>query len=511
MYTAMLLGALSAAAMVCLALAVFFVAAWRGRKKNREYLVFSALLVVLAVKTVLEAVLFWGGLSPQRALDLSLLVNAAAWAACMVAPLLLHFALRYTRTSYPRRWLWSLYAVIALLGAAGVGGRWFATTGSRWMPTALPFGGTILLLKVQLSGLAMAAVVVQCLAFGAALALLIKHYRHGRGESLGALVGTALLFVTTAHDTAIAAGLVKMAPLMPLGMVALSYGVSLTLITRFGVLSEALAVRSRQLDERTQQLHASVDELTAAHEELARGERMALVGELAAVVAHQVRNPLAVIRNAISSLRKLHLRPQDKVMLQEIVSEELERLRTLVAHLLDYSRPMVPRKVRVDVRALAERSLAVVRERSDIAVEVSCEVEEGHLEGDPELLLEAFENIAGNAAQAMPGGGRIEVHIGEDELDGQAALALRFTDDGDGMTEEALEQAHRPFFTTRPTGTGLGLALVARICEAHGGKLLLDSVVSRGTTVTLTLPYVRPLVERPRRPMRSDDHISVLP
>jgi signal transduction histidine kinase len=99
-----------------------------------------------------------------------------------------------------------------------------------------------------------------------------------------------------------------------------------------------------------------------------------------------------------------------------------------------------------------------------------------------------FDNLVLNACQAMPQGGVIRVRILAAEVDGNSGVRVEISDSGHGMDDQVLTRATDPFFTTRPSGTGLGLPIVERIVEAHGGRIEIDSERGRGTTVSLLLP-----------------------
>ncbi len=510
MYSGLLYGALEAAAVVCLALAWFFINAWRTRRQHSEYVLFAMLLAVLAIMAALEGLLYRHSLLPGTPGSLPGLMRLIAACARVVPALLLHFALRDVRSPYERPVMTLTYLLTAPLLVVALSGHWLRMVADHmhiieWMP-----GIRVHALELRLSNIAKVALFPQAAMYVGALWLLARHYRRSGRESLAAVLGVALLTITDLHDIVIAFGLATF-PLMPVGMVALAYGVSLTLVARFGRLTRTLHARTELLHQRTQQLQQSYEELEAAHHELERGEQMALVGELAAVVAHQVRNPLAVVGNAISSLRRRQLPASDQRMLHGIIKEELDRLQALVAHLLDYSRPVAPRGELIDIAALARRGLAVVQERAAVSYKVQCNTVDKFIQGDAELLLEAFENIATNAGQAMPQGGCISVLIEDGMLAGRKAVRIHFRDEGHGMSKEQLEQAYRPFYTSRPTGTGLGLPLVARIIEAHGGIVGIDSQPGEGTVVTIQLPRSHLVVRRPTTLTQSGDALSVLP
>lgn len=247
-----------------------------------------------------------------------------------------------------------------------------------------------------------------------------------------------------------------------------------------------------ELEHRTHELARSYDELRKTQEELVRKEQLAAVGELSAVIAHEVRNPLAILKNAVSSFRRPTLKSADRDVLLAILDEETDRLNRLVRDLLAYARPLAPRGQPVELEPLLTRAFEVVRSgrgHESIHLEVVLDQDALTLRGDPELLQHAFINVIDNAVQAMPGGGRLLVRgtTGGDH----DRVSLAFLDTGEGMDATVRSKALDPFFTTRPSGTGLGLAIVERVVKSHGGSLEIVSASGHGTTVTLHLPLAR--------------------
>jgi signal transduction histidine kinase len=112
------------------------------------------------------------------------------------------------------------------------------------------------------------------------------------------------------------------------------------------------------------------------------------------------------------------------------------------------------------------------------------------VQADANLLRLVFDNLVANACQSMPEGGTVRILVGEGRLNDERCIKIEVIDQGHGMDESVLSRAVDPFFTTRPSGTGLGLPIVHRIVAAHGGKLQMDSEPQRGTTVRLLLPIV---------------------
>jgi signal transduction histidine kinase len=300
---------------------------------------------------------------------------------------------------------------------------------------------------------------------------------------LSALVG----IVAALHDLAIRLGVLRAPTLLDHAGILFVFAMSYALLDRFVRASE-------ELRGKTAELAQAYEELRQTQERLVRKEQLAAVGELSAVIAHEVRNPLAVIKNSVSGLRRRVVSDADRATLLDILDEETDRLNRLVHDLLAYAQPVVPKGRELVVRDLTRRVLD--RALSGIAHAELVHIE-WHLDGpetvhgDPELLRHALVNVVENALQAMPSGGTLTVRSEAADLDGKSALALSFADTGEGMDTIVRAKARNPFFTTRPSGTGLGLAIVDRVVRNHGGRVEIDSKHGAGTTIRLVLPRER--------------------
>ncbi len=229
--------------------------------------------------------------------------------------------------------------------------------------------------------------------------------------------------------------------------------------------------------------------LRAMEERVQRSERLADLGRVAAGLAHELRNPLASMAGSVELLAGSEgLRASDQ-RLMAIVLKEAARLETLVARFLDYTRPEPPRLSPHDLAQVAgevaevfaaDPSAARVALRRDLRpVTVPC---------DPDQLRQVLWNLLLNAAQALqPGGpgGTISLRCGPD---GERGARLEVEDDGPGVAEADRARLFTPFFTTKAGGTGLGLATVHRIVEAHGGSVEVEAAAPHGARFTVRLP-----------------------
>jgi PAS domain S-box-containing protein len=226
---------------------------------------------------------------------------------------------------------------------------------------------------------------------------------------------------------------------------------------------------------------------TQLEERIREQAALARIGEMAAVLAHEVRNPLAGIGGAIQVLggRFPSGSPEREVVRD--VLDRLQGLNELVQDLLLFARTPNPRLAPTELRRIlssARDLLAADPLFSGVCVTITGAA--APIEVDQELLRIVFQNLMINAAQAMEGRGTIAVSI-EADHDRQRVVVA---DGGPGMTAETRAQLFKPFFTTKARGTGLGLATVRRLVEAHQGTVDVESSPGRGTRVIIDLPAV---------------------
>lgn len=240
-------------------------------------------------------------------------------------------------------------------------------------------------------------------------------------------------------------------------------------------------------------LTASLDALRRTQKALVRRERLAAVGTMAAVLAHEVRSPLAVIVNAVAALRRTDPGAAECETLLGIIDEESGRLERLVDDLLDLGRPEAPPGRPVDPVSLVEDAVHAIRQDPRIppAVRVAfrSDVGEGLVRWDPRGVRQAVVNLVLNGAQAIaagPGAGEVAVTL-EASDDGDA-LWLSVRDEGPGIDPAIRDRMFEPFVTSRATGSGLGLAVVRRVADDHGGDVAVEDLEGGGARVALRLP-----------------------
>lgn len=231
-----------------------------------------------------------------------------------------------------------------------------------------------------------------------------------------------------------------------------------------------------------------VGHLNRIEENLRHTDLLASVGQVAAGVAHEIRNPLAVLRGASQRLQKHeNLNQAQRVELLAMIDEEVGRMGTVVQTFLDLSRRPKGEDVFFELKPVLDRSLEILRvelDRSKVTVEYDWEAPQMAMEGDPNAMHHVFLNLALNARDVMPAGGLLRVKVQGKK--GEARIM--FEDTGPGVPKGMRTKIFEPFYTTRATGTGLGLAFVDRIVTEHGGSVTVGNAPAGGALFEIRLP-----------------------
>lgn len=220
---------------------------------------------------------------------------------------------------------------------------------------------------------------------------------------------------------------------------------------------------------------------------LRRNERLAALGRMAAGVAHELRNPLSSIKGLALLLKGRIAEDPEGGRTADVLVQEVERLNRSISELLDYARPEKLHMAKVSLHAILEKASTLVSvdaTAQNIRIVPFLTPENDLVEVDEDKMNQVFLNLMLNAIQAMPDGG--ELRIGT-ERKGKW-LICTIADDGVGIAEENVSRLFDPYFTTKSDGTGLGLALSAKIIEEHGGTIAISSNLGHGTEVRLRLP-----------------------
>jgi signal transduction histidine kinase len=480
-------GVVGSTVTIYAAVGLFFLAVRLRHAASEEYGVFAVLCAALAFLSAARVAEAHAN-TPADLLSASRFTCVALIAATV---LLVHFALDYARPPSRRAWLvfaYSTGAAYELLNARGL----LHDVSALALPTG---AGTA---HAPMSGLGASMYAAEIAAAGGALVVFAREYLHGRREALALVIGVTVCIATLLNDLGYALGL-STGQLGALGFVGVVVAGPATFLSRYVTATDEATKKTSELRARTRELRKALVDLESAEEELGKKEQLAVVGELAAVIAHEVRNPLAIIANAVAGLRKPTLTLADQETLLAILDEETTRLNRLVSDLLRYARPVNVQRQSISLNDLIERGLQLTKTHDTMRVELSVEASEMRVWGDANLLRQVFENLIDNAAQAMGYAGILTVKVRQMRHEAQDGLAVDIIDTGEGMDTMVRARARDPFFTTRPSGTGLGLAIVDRIVDAHGGHFLIESRAGEGTTATVFLPVGSPSEPPPPR------------
>jgi len=303
--------------------------------------------------------------------------------------------------------------------------------------------------------------------------IIVAAFRGGRQAGWWTAVAVCLLYLPHAF------GLIGFDPAPTLEKV-----LEMVLYLAVGLVTGLLEDRGRRVRDR---LRHALEARERLEHELVQRERLAAVGQLAAGLAHEIRNPLASIKGAAEILGDLAGLDQGRARMLAILREEAARLNEVLTRFLGFARPAASGRARV---ALGDelRRLGELLRHGNPAPRVRVDLPTAPLacEGDQTQVRQLLLNVGLNAAQAAGPAPAGEVALGL-AREGDR-LVVTVTDNGPGFTPEALRNLGTPFFTTRPEGTGLGLATSVRLARDHGGDLAVDESYQGGARVRVWLP-----------------------
>jgi len=259
--------------------------------------------------------------------------------------------------------------------------------------------------------------------------------------------------------------------------------------TLTNMLAEDLRVQSQKHRRAAEQLAEANVHIQQAEEAVRRSDRLAALGQLSAGLAHELRNPLGTIRASAEMLSAQVSAENDVAReMAGFISTEVDRTNSLVTRFLQFARPLEVRLEQADLAQVLDRAITEAqREAPKIAIYKNYAPEIPPFPLDAELMERVFYNLVLNAAQATAAGGAVTVKTRA--AGGKAEIAV--IDRGVGIDPKQRDSIFNPFFTTKPTGVGLGLAIVAKIVDEHGGKIAVESELGKGSIFCVILPMER--------------------
>jgi signal transduction histidine kinase len=267
----------------------------------------------------------------------------------------------------------------------------------------------------------------------------------------------------------------------------------------FGSRNDEIGDLGRNFNRMTAQLRESRLEIERLHRtQISRAEYFATLGELAAGLAHEIRNPLAGIAGVVEIIaRDLPASSPARTVVKD-VRVEITQINRILTDLLQSVRPHPPDMRSSDVNTTVEHAVTLARQQAlskPIEIVLAKAPSLVEVEHDRDQIHQVLVNVLLNAIQAIDGPGRITVEI-EARTDGASIV---ISDTGRGILPEHLPNIFRPFYTTKGNGTGLGLSLARRIVEEHQGQIDVTSIVGKGSSFVIRLPFSQPVANEPPR------------
>ena len=252
-------------------------------------------------------------------------------------------------------------------------------------------------------------------------------------------------------------------------------------------LADANREEARKHQKAAEQLAVANRNLQEAEAAVRRSERLAALGQLTAGLAHELRNPMGTIRASAEMLTK-KLEGGNEILreMAGFVMTEVDRANSLITRFLEFARPVPLRLAKMELTAVIDRAVTQLGPQQ-VTVYKNYSPDIPPFRFDAELMERVFHNLLLNAVQATQAGGAITVKTRM--MDGQVEISV--IDRGSGIKPEQIESIFNPFFTTKPDGVGLGLAIVSKIVDEHGGSISVTSEKGKGSLFRVLLPVER--------------------
>ncbi len=229
------------------------------------------------------------------------------------------------------------------------------------------------------------------------------------------------------------------------------------------------------------------EERLKLEEKLRQAEHLSAIGEMTAGVSHEIRNPLGIIKSSAQLLKSKMAKLDAESTIPDIIVEESGRLDKIITDFLNFAKPRIPDLRSCVVEDIIEKNLAylnphIEEKNLNISKEIAQNLPE--IMADSAMLYQAFLNILLNAFQSLEDNGCLTIKT----VYNSGNIIINFIDNGEGIKEDILKKIWTPFFTSKDSGTGLGLGIVKNIIEAHNGTITISNAKPNGTNVEMILP-----------------------
>ena len=234
-------------------------------------------------------------------------------------------------------------------------------------------------------------------------------------------------------------------------------------------------------------LEQRAEERLKLEEKLHQAEHLSAIGEMTAGISHEIRNPLGIIKSSAQLLKKKMAKLDATSSIPDIIVEESARLDNIITDFLDFAKPKIPDLHPCRIEEIIEKNIDYLSPQiQDHNFKIIKEISEGlpEIMADSAMLHQAFLNIFINAFQSLKNNGCLTIRIKYDS----SYIVINFIDNGEGIPEQVLKKIWTPFFTTKETGTGLGLGIVKNMIEAHNGTIAITNTEKKGANVEIRLP-----------------------
>jgi two-component system sensor histidine kinase HydH len=229
------------------------------------------------------------------------------------------------------------------------------------------------------------------------------------------------------------------------------------------------------------------EERMRLEEKLRQAEHLSAIGEMTAGVSHEIRNPLGIIKSSAQLLKNKMAKLDENTKIPEIIVEESERMDNIITDFLDFARPKIPDRHPCRIEDVIEKNIAYLNpqlKEKGITIAKDIQPHLPEIQADSAMLYQAFLNILINALQSLNANGHITITARHKDHE----VIINFIDDGEGIAQDVLKKIWTPFFTTKDTGTGLGLGIVKNMIESHNGRISITNMAPSGANVEIVLP-----------------------